>query len=221
MTRTQSRILVVLAVLATAALPGAAHAQSKNLGSYVGTIDVTGTQHGPEVTYRARVKISMPVSDRSGSDITAEFLAGEAPNASVLVSQWDSFHRSTSADSGGQFNTVTCKLAAPAEIAMTATGVLNVDLRKKKHTMSLVLLSAGAGGELAFNCTHSRSGPYKKKGGVAFTLGTGAPGRQDETQLPFTDAAHLTAKHTMMPMAETQGQYGPIVQQWELKLAPR
>lgn len=199
---------------------GAAHAQSKNLGSYVGTIDVSGTQEGPQVTYRARVKASMPVSDRDGSSINAEFLAGEAPNASVLVSQWDSFHREKSADSGGQFNTDTCTLAAPKEISMTVTGVLNVDLKKKRHSMSLVLLSAGPSGDLAFNCTHSRSGPYKKKGGIALVMGTGDPGMQYETQLPFSDASHLAAKYTMMPTAETQGQYGPIVQQWEFKLAP-
>ena len=199
---------------------GAAHAQSKNLGSYVGTIDVSGTQHGPEVTYRARVKVSMPISDRDGSSINAEFLAGEAPNASVLVSQWDSFHREKSADSGGQFNTDTCTLAAPKEISMTVTGVLNVDLKKKRHAMSLVLLSAGPGGDLAFNCTHSRSGPYKKKGGIALAMGTGVPGMHYETQLPFSDASLLAAKYTLMPTADTQGQYGPIVQQWELKLAP-
>ena len=217
MTRIASRILIPVAMLAI----GAAHAQPKNLGSYVGTIDVSGTQHGPEVSYRARVtKISLPVSDRDGSSINAEFLSGEAPNARVLVSQWDSFHREKSPDSGGQFNTVTCKLAAPAEISMTATGVLNVDLRKRQHSMSIVLLSAGPGGDLAFNCTHSRSGPFKKKGGIAFALGTGTPGMQAETQLPFTDASHLAAKYTLDPTAETKGQYGPIVQQWELKLVP-
>jgi hypothetical protein len=98
--------------------------------------------------------------------------------------------------------------------------VLNVDLKKKRHSMSLVLLSAGPGGDLAFNCTHSRSGPYKKKGGIALVMGTGPPGMQYETQLPFSDASLLAAKYTMMPTAETRGQYGPIVQQWELKLAP-
>jgi hypothetical protein len=35
--------LLALIVIA----PAAAHAQSKRLGSYVGTIDVSGTQHGP------------------------------------------------------------------------------------------------------------------------------------------------------------------------------
>jgi hypothetical protein len=75
--------LLALMVIA----PVAAHAQSKNLGSYVGTIDVSGTQHGPDVTYRARVKVSMPVSDRDASSINAEFLSGEAPSASILVTQ--------------------------------------------------------------------------------------------------------------------------------------
>jgi hypothetical protein len=73
--------------------------------------------------------------------------------------------------------------------------------------------------EVAFNCTHSRSGPYKKKGGVALTLGTGSPGMQWETELPFSDAARLTAKYTLMPTAATKDKYGPIIQEWDLQAA--
>lgn len=99
---------------------------------------------------------------------------------------------------------------------MMPTGVLNVDLKAKKHALSVTLLSTR---DVAFNCKHSRSGPYKKKEGIALTLGTGAPGMQHETQLPFTDVASLSAKYTLMPNAQTKGQYGPIVQSWDLKLA--
>ncbi len=206
---------LAVAAMACAGMTGTANAQSKNLGSYTGTIDVSGTQFGPEVTYRARIKVSLPVSERDGSSITAEFLAGEAPNATALVSQWDISHREKSADSGGQFNTYTCTLAAPTEIPMTVTGVLNVDLKAKKHALSLVVLSTK---DLAFNCKHSRSGAYKKKGGIALAMGTGAPGMHYETQLPFSDPARLTAKYTLMPTADTKGQYGPIIQEWDLKL---
>ena len=196
----------------------AAHAQPKSLGKYTGTIEVSGTQHGPEVTYKATVKaLTLPVSERKESWINAEFLAGEAPNATVLVTQWDSFHREKHADSGGQFNTRTCKLAAPVEIPMSVTGVLNVDLKKKRHSMSLVLLGMK---DVAFNCVHSRSGASKEKGGVGFALGTGVPGSQDETQLPFTDAAQLSAKYTLVPAGGYEKQYGPVVQEWNLKLAP-
>ena len=207
---------LALAAMACAGMSGEAMAQSKNLGAYAGTIEVSGTQFGPEVTYRARVKVSMPVSDRNASSIDAEFLAGEAPNAMVLVSQWDESYTEKSKDSGGQYNSYTCSLAAPTEIPMMATGVLNVDLKAKKHSFSLTLVSTR---DLAFNCKHSRSGPYKKKAGIALTMGTGAPGMQGETQLPFSDPARLAATYTLMPNAETKGRYGPIKQAWDLALS--
>lgn len=210
-------LVLAVAAMACAGMTGTASAQSKNLGTYTGTIAVSGTQFGPEVTYRARVKVSMPVSDRKASSINAEFLAGEAPNATVLVSQWDESYTEKSADSGGQFNSYTCALAAPTEIPMTATGVLNVDLKAKKHALSLTLVSTR---DLAFNCKHSRSGPYKRKQGIALTMGTGAPGMHYETQLPFSDAARLAAKYTLQPNAATKGKYGPIIQEWDLKLVP-
>ena len=37
--------------------------------------------------------------------------------------------------------------------------------------------------------------------------------------MPFTDASRLMAKYTLMPTAETKGKYGPIIQEWDLKLA--
>jgi hypothetical protein len=192
----------------------AAQAQPAKLGAYSGTISATGTEVDPKVTYRVKAKVNLPVTERKGSSVTAEFLSGEAPNSTVLISQWDESYKEKSPDSGGQYNTWSCSLAAPVEIPMTTTGVLNVDLKKKTHSMSVTLVSTR---EIAFNCTHSRSGPYKKKGGIALTFGTGAPGAQSETELPFTDAARLTATYTLMPTAATKGQYGPIVQQWDLQ----
>ena len=73
--------------------------------------------------------------------------------------------------------------------------------------------------ELAFNCVNSRSGAYKKKQGVALYIGTGAPGMQLETQLPFSDAAHLSASYTLMPTAATK-EHGPVIQEWDLHLTP-
>jgi hypothetical protein len=210
-----ARLEVAAAALALAALTsGAVLAQGKNLGSYSGTIEVSTSS--TELTYRAVAKVRMPVSVRRDTRIEAEFLAGEAPDASVMVSQWETFHRETSADSGGQFNTLKCTLAAPAEIPMSSTGVLNVDLKKKTHAMSVILLSRQ---NLTFNCVHSRSGAHKRKLGIALTLGTGEPGMHFEKQLPFSDPAHLAAKHTLVPPAGT-GMSGPISQAWELKLAP-
>lgn len=195
---------------------GAVQAQPAKLGAYTGTINVTGTEIDPKVSYRASVKVTLPVTQRDKSSVTAEFLAGEAPNATVLISQWDESQKEKFADSGGQFNSWSCSLAAPVEILMTTTGVLNVDLKAKKHALSITLLSTK---DVAFNCMHSRSGAYKKKAGIALTLGTGAPGMHYETQLPFSDAAHLSAKYTLMPTAATKKQYGPIIQEWDLQLA--
>ena len=207
---------VIAAGAASALISRAAEAQPARLGAYTGTVKLQGTEVSPKVTYSVTAKVTLPVSQRDKSSVTAEFLAGEAPNSTVTISQWDQSFTEKSADSGGQFNTWSCSLAAPVEVPMTTTGVLNVDLKKKTHSMSVTLLSTK---EVAFNCTHSRSGPYKKKMGVALTFGTGAPGAQSETELPFTDAAHLAARYTLMPTAETKKQYGPIVQEWDLQLA--
>ena len=207
---------IALAVLASAASPALVLAQAGKLGSYTGTINVSGTEVSPQVTFRASVKVSLPVTERDSSSVTSDFLSDEAPNASVLISQWDSSFKEKSADSDGQFNSWTCALAAPVEVPMKPTGVLNVDLAKKKHALSLTLLSTQ---EVAFNCVHSRSGAFKKKQGIALYIGTGAPGMQSLTPLPFSDAGRLSAKYTLMPTAETKGQYGPIVQEWDLRLA--
>lgn len=208
--------VIAITGLACACSSGFVHAQSGKFGAYAGTINVSGTAIDPRGSYRASVKVSLPVTQRDESSVTAEFLAGEAPAATVLISQWDVSHTQKSADSDGKFSSWTCSLAAPTEIPMTPTGVLNVDLKTKKHALSITLLSTK---EVAFNCMHSRSGAYKKKEGVALYIGTGVPGMHYETQLPFSDAARLNASYTLMPTADTKGQYGPIIQEWDLRLA--
>ena len=185
------RKAILAYVIAITALysSGAVQAQPGELGAYSGTIKVTGTGVDSKVLYRASVKVNLPITQRDGSSVTAEFLAGEAPNATALISQWDESHKEKHADSGGQFNSWTCSLAAPVEIPMTTTGVLNVDLKAKTHALSITLLSTQ---DIAFNCTHSRSGAYKKKQGVVLYIGTGVPGMHYETQLPFSDRrAHV------------------------------
>jgi hypothetical protein len=102
------------------------------------------------------------------------------------------------------------------EVPMPPSGVLHVDLRSQKYAMSIVLLSTRA---LAFNCVHSRSGPFKKQMGVALTLGTGAPGMQGSNPLPFSDPAILVGKFTLVPPPANQREHGPIVQEWDLRLA--
>lgn len=193
---------------------GLALAQSGKLGAYTGTIDVSGTEVSPKLTYSARVKVNLPVSARSGSSVTAEFLAGEAPDAIASIKQWDIAFTEKSADSDGKFSSWTCALAAPVDVPMSATGVLDVDLKAKKHALSITLLSTV---DVSFNCVHSRSGAYKKKQGVSLYIGTGAPGEHSQTQLPFSDASRLSANYTLRPTAANQGR-GPIVQSWDLSL---
>lgn len=206
----------IIVALATGALsPAVVLAQSGKLGSYTGTLQVSGTEVSPQASFRATVKVSLPVTERDSSAITADFMTEDAPNASVRIAQWDSSFTEKSAGSDGKFSSWTCSLAAPVEIAMKPTGILNVDLEKKRHELSLTLLSTQ---DVAFNCVHSRSGAYKEKHGIALYMGTGAPGAQGMASMPFTDAGRLSAKYTLMPTAETKGRYGPIVQEWDLRL---
>lgn len=209
-------IVIVIAALATVCGINPAQAQTGKLGNYGGTINISGTLTDPQVSYRASIKLSLPVTQRNASSISAEFLSGEAPNATALISQWDITHREKSAGADGKFASWTCTLANPVEIPMTPTGVLNVDLKAKKHSLSVTLLSTK---EVALNCSHSTSGAYKKKQGMAFSVGTGTPGMQYLTQLPFSDSAHLSARYTLKPSSPAEA-FGPIVQEWDLRLAP-
>ena len=143
-----ARVIAIVA-LAYAFGSGGVHAQAGKHGAYTGTIEITGTEISPKVSYRASAKVNLPVSSHKADAVTAEFLAGEAPDAIVKISQWDISHTEKSADSGGQFNSYTCALAVPVEIPMSATGVLDVNLKARTHALSLTLLSTK---DIAFNC---------------------------------------------------------------------
>ena len=198
---------------AALALP-AAQAQTKN-GAYVGTFEVAGSERSPQVTYKATVTVSLPVTKRTADAIEADFLAGDA-TAKVKVTQYEFFSREKSADSSGHFQEIKCSLAGPMEVPAMAMGVLNVDLRKKKYDMSLVITPMK---EVALNCTSTRGTPkYKKNQGVGMALGTGAPGMQSQSPQTFSDPARLTAKFTMDAAAASGGAIGPVVQEWDLKL---
>ena len=193
---------------------GLAHAQSSDLGAYVGTIKVSGTEIDPQVSYSASIKVNLPVTQRDDESITAEFYSGEAPDATAVISEWTEAHTEKSAGSDGKFASYTCKLAVPKEIPMTPTGVLNVDLEQNVHMLSLTLLGTA---DIELKCVHSTSGAYTDNRGVAIYIGTGAPGMQYEHPLPIADAAHLAASYTLVPGAAEEN-LGPIVQQWDLQL---
>ena len=193
---------------------GTAHAQSNDFGAYVGTIKVSGTEIDPQVSYSASIKVNLPVTERDDESITADFYSGESPNATAVISQWTEAHTEKSAGSDGKFASYSCKLAAPKEIPMTQTGMLNVDLEQNVHTLSLVLLGTV---DIELDCVHSTSGAYTDNKGVAIYIGTGVPGMQWEHPLPISDAGHLAASYTLVPGAAEEN-LGPIVQEWDLQL---
>jgi hypothetical protein len=193
---------------------GPVHAQSNELGSYQGTISITGTEIDPAVSYSAKIKITLPVTDRDDDSINAEFYSGEAPDATVSITQWNESHTEKSVGTDGKYASYKCELAAPKDIPMMPTGVLDVDLEQSVHMLSLTLLGSV---EIDLNCVHSQSGAYKRTKGVALYVGTGTAGMQYEHPIPFTDAAHLAAKYTLVP-DPNQTNSGPIMQEWDLRL---
>ena len=203
--------LAIAVALATTVV----HAQASKLGNYTGTFEVAGSERDPQVTYKATVKVNLPVTKRTAEAIEAEFLAGEA-QGTVKVTQYEYFSKQKSADSSGHFQETKCSLAAPMEVPAMATGVLNVDLRKKNYSLSLVIMPMK---EVVLNCTSTRGTPkFTKKQGVGMALGTGAPGEQWEKPQPLSDPARLAAKFTMDASRQSGGAVGPVAQEWDLKL---
>ncbi len=104
--------MIAITVVGFACSSGFAQAQSSKFGAYSGTINVSGTEIDPQVTYRASDKVNLPVTQRDSTSATAEFLAGEAPDATVLISQWDASFTEKSADSDGkiqQLDMLACR----------------------------------------------------------------------------------------------------------------
>jgi hypothetical protein len=200
-----------LAALASASSPAAA----QNLGSYEGIIEVSGVQSGPAVQYKAKIRVIMPVSSRDRSSISAEFLAGEAPEGKIEISQWDESDTDKSPDSEGQRNSYRCSLAAPVTLPVSVTGVLNVDTSAMEHTWSLTVLSLS---DMKLNCVHSRSGPFTKEIGVAITTGTGVPGDQWRNPIRIASPSSISSQYVLDPTEYTQGQFGPINQKWQFSL---
>ena len=212
------RVLAAVFAAAFTCLIIPAHAQkgAGKLGAYVGTFEVSGSERDPQVTYKATVKVNLPVTRRTADAIEADFLGGDA-TATVKVTQYEYFFREKSADSSGHFQETRCSLAGAMEVPAMAMGVLNVDLRKKKYDMSLTITPTK---EIALNCTSTRGTPkFTKKQGIGMALGTGAPGMQAETPQPLTDPARLAAKYSMDASTQSGGAVGPVVQEWDLKLS--
>jgi hypothetical protein len=206
---------LLAAVTAAFALTAPGVQAQKSLGAYVGTFEVSGSERNPVVTYKATVKVNLPVTERTADAINADLLGGEGPPATIKVTQYDYFHREKSADSSGTFVETKCTLAAPVEVPAMVTGVLNVDLRKKNYSMSLTLMPTK---EISVNCSSTRQKSFKKNQGIGIALGTGAPGMQADKPLPLSDPGRLAAKFTMDASTQSGGAVGPVVQEWDLKL---
>lgn len=200
-----------LAGLVCASVPAAA----QNLGTYEGVIDIEGVQHGPEVRYKARIRVLMPVSSRDRDSIDAEFLAGEAPEGKLDIISWEESDKDKSPDSEGVRNSYRCSLAAPTTVPITVQGVLNVDTANMEHTWSISVVSMD---DADFNCVHSRSGPYKNRKGFAFSTGTGVPGNQSDNPQRIGSPSHIMGQYVLDPTEYTDGEFGPISQKWEFTL---
>ena len=210
----KNHALVVVTLAVFLALP--VHAQKGKAGAYVGTFEVSGSERDPKVSYKATVKVNLPVTKRTDGAIEADYLAGDAPPATIKVTQYDYFHREKSADSSGTFVETRCSLAGAVELPATVMGIVNVDLRKKNYAMSLVLSSTR---EMALNCSSTRQKSFRKSQGFGMALGTGAPGMQADTPQPLSDPARLVARYSMDASTQSGGAVGPVVQEWDLKLS--
>lgn len=192
-----------------------AQANSGKLGVYAGTVAVSGTRmenRGKE-TYHADVKISLPLTDGNDSSAMAEISDVDKPSATALITQWDVAGKETVPDErDGKLDSWHCSIAAPTEVPMNASGVLNLDYRAKTHSMSITLVSTKS---VPLKCAHSRTGPYKRDLVVSLVIGTTVMGEPFK-ELPFADPARLMATYKLVPTTDTG--FGPIDMLWDLRL---
>jgi hypothetical protein len=215
----QSRALRALgaaAAIGCASFTPPLHAQSGKLGTYAGTATVSFSELGKETRadYRGVVTIAIPITSRNSSSAMAEISDIDKPSATARITHLESSWKGTVPESDGKTSSWSCKLAAPTEVPMNAQGTLNVDYKRKTHSLFIALVSTRP---VPLNCVNSRSGPYKKQEMVSLFLATNEPGDAWK-ELPFTDPARLAAKFTMMPGAQMKGRYSPIEQEWDFRL---
>jgi hypothetical protein len=208
-------LALVFVAMGCVGIPEEALAQSGKLGVYTGTIAVSGTiaENRGKVTYHADVKISLPLTDASDSSAMAEISDVDKPSATALITQWEVAGKETVPDErDGKLDSWHCSIAAPTEVPMNASGVLNLDYRAKTHSMSITLVSTKT---IPLKCMHSRTGAYKENKAVSLVIGTTVMGDPFK-ELPFADPARLTATYKLVPPAGTN--FGPIDMVWDLRL---
>lgn len=205
------------AALAFAGIATVAQAQGGKLGVYVGTVAISGTETAMngKVVFRANVKIAMPLTSGNARSAMAEISDIDKPSATATITQWDLEARNSSRDSDGKITSWTCSLAAPTEVPMNASGVLNVDYGARTHSMFVALVSMKP---IPLKCMNSRSGAYRKSEQVSLFFGTNEPDILPYKELPFADPSRLAAKHKLVPVSQMKGRYLPVDMEWDLKL---
>lgn len=211
-----ARALVIASFLVCAAFAPPLHAQKKNPGTYVGTATVAFSELAKDsrADYRGVVKITIPLTSASSTSAMAELSDVDKPSATAQITHLESWWKGTVPESDGKTSSWTCKLAAPVELPMNAQGTLNVNHKRKTHSLFIALVSLR---DVQLDCVHSRSGPFKKKQGVSLFIGTNEPG-DEWKELPFADASRLAAKFRLMPGMQMKDRYSPVDQEWDFRL---
>lgn len=221
MTRQGSSLFALTVSSLAAGLVGCtipAFGQSKTQGTYAATVKIAGTETGGDtkrVTYKAEVKMNIPVKDGNPSRAIINISDVDEPSAKVTISQWDLEERNADPNSDGKITSWKCRLAAPVTVPMSATGVLNLDYQKRVYSMFFALTAME---EVRLQCVNSRSGPYTQEEALGFFFGTTELDTIPHDALPMSDPARIAAKFTLVPKGEMKGQYLPQEQEWELVL---
>jgi hypothetical protein len=207
-------LLAFASAVGLAVSPIAAHAQAGKHGAYVGTAKISYKEGEPPnpLEIRSEVKITIPLTSVGARSAMADLDASGAP-ATMKVTHFETSQRFPP-DASGKIHSISCKLAAPAEIPVMAQGTMDLDYRKKTYSMFIALLGMK---DVTLDCVHSGAGPSKRQQGVAVSLGTHEAG-QAFGGLPYTDPARLVAKHTMVPGPQMKDKRVRVDQEWELQL---
>lgn len=203
---------LVLCALAVAPLPAAAQA----LGRYVGTIKIS---YGEDSTaqrwaMQAVAKVMIPVTRGDKDRSFAQYEDPDEKNSTLLVTQYTTHRRAASPDTGGRISTNDCTLTRAVELPLGLFGSLVIDHKSKSYHMMFI---AGSSQTLELDCVDSETGKHREDQIVDFTLGTHEAG-VNFPGLPYTDAAHLMAKHTMVLGPGGTSRHVETVQEWDLQL---
>ena len=221
MTRKATSAIAATACILAVGLCGGAQpawGQGRTFGTYAATVRIAGTEVDGEtrrVVYRAEVKMNIPVNDGNPSRAIISIDDVGEPSAKVTITQWDLEERNTSPNADGQITSWKCQLAAPVTVPMLATGVLNLDYRKRIYSMFVSLSGVE---EAPLRCVNSRSGPYTKGESLLFFFGTTELDTIPHDALPLSDPARISAKFRLVPKGAMKGQFLPQDQEWELVL---